>query len=105
MAIICDEKHDDTTPGLPSLQLRGTTRVGDDDVNFDLRVQVSGKHFCQEHYVSKILSKLDFAKLGQAFACGLLNGPEADGEVVHKLVVRTKAPLSESVGDGGEPVE
>jgi hypothetical protein len=61
--IICDEQHDETTVGLPALQLRGTTAVDGAEVRFDLRVQVPGKHYCQEHFVKNILSKIDFVKL------------------------------------------
>ena len=63
--IICDAQHDEQTEGLPALQMRGTTKIDGSEVRFNLGVEVPGKHFCKEHFVEKILSKIDFAELAR----------------------------------------
>jgi len=68
MAIICDnKKHDHNTIGLPVLSLNGVLPVGKDGkeketVKVNLRLQVKGKHLCQECF-AELIKQMDFTAL------------------------------------------
>lgn len=52
--IVCDGQHKEQVEGLPSLKIRGETKIGQETAQIEFAMSIRGKQYCKECMLDRV---------------------------------------------------